>query len=55
MNNWTVVQFIVIAITAGTPLVFGAVGEILAEKSGVMNLGIEGMMLLGGDRPARVR
>ena len=48
MNNWTVVQFIVIAIAAGTPLVFGAVGEILAEKSGVMNLGIEGMMLLGG-------
>ena len=48
MNNSTVVQFIVIAIAAGTPLVFGSVGEILCEKAGVMNLGIEGMMLLGG-------
>ena len=48
MNNSTVIQFIVIAIAAGTPLVFGSVGEILCEKAGVMNLGIEGMMLLGG-------
>ena len=47
INHGTAVQFIVIAITAGTPLIYAALGELLAERSGVMNLGIEGMMLVG--------
>mgnify|MGYP001772864740 CR=1 FL=1 len=35
------------AIPAGTPLLFGTLGEIYAERSGIMNLGVEGMMLVG--------
>ncbi|MDA1098276.1 MAG: ABC transporter permease [Proteobacteria bacterium] len=34
-------------IGAATPLLFAAVGELVVEKSGVLNLGVEGMMVLG--------
>ena len=36
------------AVLAGTPLLLGALGEILTEKSGNLNLGVEGMMFMGG-------
>ncbi len=35
------------SLVSGTPLLFATLGEIIAERSGVMNLGIEGMMLMG--------
>ncbi len=35
------------AVLAGTPLLLGALGEILTEKSGNLNLGVEGMMFMG--------
>ena len=36
------------AIVQGIPLLFGSTGEILTEKSGNLNLGIPGIMYVGG-------
>ena len=42
------IALIVAAITYGAPLFFGTMGEILTEKSGNLNLGVEGIMFMGG-------
>ena len=47
MNDAQIIQIIQAAILAGTPLVFASVGELLTERSGVLNLGVNGMMLVG--------
>ena len=41
------IKFLVAAVGAGTPLLFGTVGEIISEKVGHLNLGVEGMMSIG--------
>ena len=46
MNNF--LGFIIAAILASTPLLLGALGEIITEKAGNLNLGVEGMMFMGG-------
>jgi simple sugar transport system permease protein len=42
-----ITSFIVSIMAASTPLLLAASGELIAEKSGVLNLGVEGMMLIG--------
>ena len=42
-----VVPLLVSVITAATPLLLAALGELVAERAGVLNLGVEGMMLVG--------
>lgn len=42
-----VVSILAAAIAAGTPILFATLGEILAERAGILNLGVEGMMLMG--------
>ncbi len=41
-------NFFVAAVLASCPLLFGTLGESLTEKSGNLNLGVEGMMFMGG-------
>ena len=41
------ISFLAAAIVAGTPLLFATIGEIITERSGNLNLGVEGMMLMG--------
>jgi general nucleoside transport system permease protein len=41
------VNFILTVITASTPLLLAGAGELVVERSGVLNLGVEGMMIMG--------
>jgi ABC-type uncharacterized transport system permease subunit len=43
----SIISFFAAAVVAGTPLLFATLGEILTEKVGNLNLGVEGMMLIG--------
>lgn len=45
---FSIIGIIKAAILNGTPLLFGTSGEILTQKSGNMNLGVEGLMFMGG-------
>ncbi len=46
--QWTIIISILAAtIRIATPIVIAAMGELVTERSGVMNLGVEGMMLMG--------
>ena len=46
--DFNLVGLITAAVLNGTPLLYGTSGEILTEKSGNMNLGVEGLMFMGG-------
>ena len=42
-----IISFFFASVLAGTPLLFGTLGETLTQKSGNLNLGVEGMMYMG--------
>ncbi len=42
-----IIPILIATIPAGTAVLFAALGELVVEKSGVLNLGVEGMMLVG--------
>ena len=46
MDWFLITPILAAAIRAGTPLVFAGLGELIMEKSGVLNLGLEGIMLI---------
>jgi len=47
MEDGILTAILVATIVAGTPLVIAALGELVTEKSGVLNLGAEGIMAVG--------
>lgn len=48
LNEGFLMLLLSAAVLNGTPLLFGTLGEILSEKAGNLNLGVEGMMYMGG-------
>ncbi|SMQ72064.1 nucleoside ABC transporter membrane protein [Devosia lucknowensis] len=47
MTTELIIAIIVTVVGASTPILIAAMGELVVEKSGVLNLGVEGMMLVG--------
>ena len=47
MTAAIVISIVMTIIVASTPILLASLGELVAEKSGVLNLGVEGMMLCG--------
>jgi len=47
MDSFDAINFFFMAVVAATPLLYGTLGEILTQKSGSLNLGVEGMMFMG--------
>lgn len=47
MSTSLVIAVLAAAVTAGTPILYAALGELITERAGILNLGVEGMMLIG--------
>jgi simple sugar transport system permease protein len=47
MSTGTWITIAASAVAAATPLLYAALGELIVERTGVLNLGVEGMMLVG--------
>ena len=53
MTVYVLVALLAAGIKAGAPLLLGTLGDILTEKSGSLNLGVEGVMGISAGRPGR--
>ena len=42
-----IIAILAAGVVAGTPILYASLGEVIAERSGILNLGVEGMMLVG--------
>lgn len=47
MNADILIPLLAAAVQSGTPVLYATLGEIITEKSGVLNLGVEGIMMVG--------
>lgn len=47
MTTEILISLLAAAVQSGTPILYATLGEIFTEKSGVLNLGVEGAMILG--------
>jgi simple sugar transport system permease protein len=54
MSSDLIIAVVMTLVGTSTPILLAALGELVAEKSGVLNLGVEGMMLIGAVTTAGV-
>lgn len=47
MNSELLIPLLAAAVVSGTPILYATLGEIITEKAGVLNLGVEGVMMMG--------
>lgn len=47
MDSAIIIPLLAAAVQSGTPILYATLGEIFTEKSGVLNLGVEGCMIIG--------
>ena len=47
MSPELILPLLAAAVQSGTPILYATLGEIFTEKSGILNLGVEGIMMIG--------